>query len=388
MRETTPLKKSYKKYKSTIREDDNEVLGYYDHEQQYEEYEDSFSMSKTTKYTLFTIIGLITLVALYFFTVFLPDYFIPEAVALKPIENISDIPVTLVPSSNKENSEANDKKMVDRIILIGDIHGHYIEFRKLLTKINYNKHKDHLIVLGDFISKGPDSFKTLDYLINNNIDCVLGNHEYYILQNYATFHGLDQPNFSSSESQPIAVKDSFNDDPEFLLAKKLEPHHVKYINNCSIIKKLGYVPNPKGKKKNKVGDGADYSQGIAVHAGIRPDLPLDQQDPIDNLEMRSLIGPFYNETTADPTIPNSKSWSKIYNSKNGEYPADYIVYYGHDAGRGLKIKKFTKGLDSRCDRNGKLSAMVISKKQVTVDVNDYDKKKSFELVEEVVQVNC
>ena len=108
MRETTPLKKSYKKYKSTTREDDSEVLGYYDHEQQYEEYEDSFSMSKTTKYTLFTIIGLITLLALYFFTVFLPDYFIPEAVALKPIENISDIPVTLVPSSNKENSEAND----------------------------------------------------------------------------------------------------------------------------------------------------------------------------------------------------------------------------------------------------------------------------------------
>ena len=27
--------------------------------------------------------------------------------------------------------------------------------------------------------------------------------------------------------------------------------------------------------------------------------------------------------------------------------------------------------------------MVISKKQVTVDVNDYDKKKSFELIEEV-----
>ena len=58
--------------------------------------------------------------------------------------------------------------------------------------------------------------------------------------------------------------------------------------------------------------------------------------------MRSLIGPFYNETTADPTIPNSKSWSKIYNSKNGEYPADYIVYYGHDAGRGLKIKNSPK----------------------------------------------
>ena len=67
-------------------------------------------MSKTTKYTLFTIIGLITLVALYFFTVFLPDYFIPEAVALKPIENISDIPVTLVPSSNKETARLMIRK--------------------------------------------------------------------------------------------------------------------------------------------------------------------------------------------------------------------------------------------------------------------------------------
>ncbi|CAX40865.1 calcineurin-like phosphoesterase, putative [Candida dubliniensis CD36] len=388
MRETTPLKKSYRKYKSSTREDNNERPDY-DEEQQYEEYEDSFSMSNTTKYTLFTIIGLITLLALYFFTVFLPGYFIPEAVALKPIENISDIPVTLVSSSNKENNEATDKREVDRIILIGDIHGHYIEFRKLLTKIHYNKHKDHLIVLGDFISKGPDSFKTLNYLINNNIDCVLGNHEYYILQNYATFHGLDQPNFSSSKGQSITIKDSFNDDPEFLLAKKLEPHQVKYINNCSIIKKLGYVPNPKGKSKNSIGGDNKYSQGIAVHAGIRPDLPLDQQDPIDNLEMRSLVGPFYNETTSDPTMPNSKSWSKIYNSKNGEYPADYIVYYGHDAGRGLKIKKFTKGLDSRCDRNGKLSAMVISKQEVgDVETNDDNKKKSFELVEEVFQVNC
>lgn len=388
MRETTPLKKSYRKYKSSTREDNNERPDY-DEEQQYEEYEDSFSMSNTTKYTLFTIIGLITLLALYFFTVFLPGYFIPEAVALKPIENISDIPVTLVSSSNKENNEATDKREVDRIILIGDIHGHYIEFRKLLTKIHYNKHKDHLIVLGDFISKGPDSFKTLNYLINNNIDCVLGNHEYYILQNYATFHGLDQPNFSSSKGQSITIKDSFNDDPEFLLAKKLEPHQVKYINNCSIIKKLGYVPNPKGKSKNSIGGDNKYSQGIAVHAGIRPDLPLDQQDPIDNLEMRSLVGPFYNETTSDPTMPNSKSWSKLYNSKNGEYPADYIVYYGHDAGRGLKIKKFTKGLDSRCDRNGKLSAMVISKQEVgDVETNDDNKKKSFELVEEVFQVNC
>ncbi|KAK6203575.1 Metallo-dependent phosphatase-like protein [Scheffersomyces amazonensis] len=349
--------------------------------------------TKFIAYVLCIILGLGTL---YFFTIFLPDTFIPESTDLVGIQKISNINVYLNPISQERVSELQmgvknvgspeqydeyeneneqdyqsitDSKLkpVERIILIGDIHGHYTQFRKLLSSINYKKETDHLIVLGDFITKGPDSSKVLDYLIANDIDCILGNHEYYVLQNYALFHNLDQPFFvipqenndiSLAESYEFKIKDNFNSDPEYILARKLQPEHVKYINHCSVIKHLGDVPVVKSKSTS-------FAPGIAVHAGIRWDLELNEQDPEDNLEMRSYLGPYFNETTSDPSEEDAISWSKIFNMKQKERASNgdntLVVYYGHDAHRGLNIKRYAKGIDSGCDAGKQLTAMVIWK---------------------------
>lgn len=321
------------------------------------------TLNKRTKVTLYTIVGLLGLATLWVFTIVLPSYYIPEAVPLKPIKHISQLNTTFV--------AGEEQKHIKRIIMIGDIHGHYHEFKQLLKKVRYNKREDELLVLGDFVTKGPDSFRVLDYLIEHKIECIVGNHEYYVLQYYALFHALDQPRFLLNDGQHVShigTDGVFNDDPEYLFAKKLQPHHVEYINQCSVIKELGIAPV-----------GKDVAPGVAVHAGIRPDLKLSQQNPIDNLEMRSLIGPHFNETTSDPDAPFAKSWSKVYNSKHGEAPANYVVYYGHDAGRGLKLKKYTKGLDSGCDKGGKLTAAVIS---------SGENKGKLKLEEEIVQIDC
>ncbi|CAI5760466.1 unnamed protein product [Candida verbasci] len=381
-----------------------------DEEAQYEYEEEEFKFSNQAKITM----GLFIILMLGFFTILLPNYYIPKSITLQPIIKVKDLQVSLTPDKHK--------LLKERLILIGDVHAHLKEFKKLLKKAEYNKKVDHVIVLGDFISKGPDNLPLLNYLIENDIDCILGNHEFSILQNYATFHGLNQPNFekdpqkegekvvgphatlkypeivikeeigyeNSNENivnahvslnnpkvvevistkdsgdfsngklfkdNKITKKDSFNNDPDFLLAKKLQPNHVKYINQCSIMKTLGVVPN---------------GNGVAVHAGLVPNRPLEQQNPFDNLFMRNLIAPFYNETCEDYDVPNSRSWSKVYNEINDD---DTVVYYGHAASRGLDIKKFTKGLDSGCNKGGQLSAMVI-------------RRKGKKLVEEVVSVNC
>lgn len=372
MNESTPFVKKSRKYSNDDDEEQQHEQLISSDEFEYGEYH-AIQLSPTTKYILYIITGFTSLFILYVFTVLLPEYFIPEATTLSKIQNISELNVSLLPNLGQVQDD-DEKRTVSRIILIGDVHGHYIEFRKLLSKLKYNHKDDHILFLGDFITKGPDSFKVLNYAIDNKIDCILGNHEYYVLQYYASYHGLTQPEFmynspeqqqqqssSSSPTSPFLAQDSFNDDPEFLLAKKLEPHHVQYINNCSIIKKLGNVPNGKG---------------IAVHAGIVPQISLKNQNPLDNLEMRSLISPYFNETTSDPHTPGSKRWSKVYNSKKSTfYPPDNVVYYGHDASKGLNLKKFSKGLDSGCDTGGQLSAMVIS-------------RKGNELYEEIIQVNC
>lgn len=72
-----------------------------------------------------------------------------------------------------------------RTIVISDIHGHLTLFKKLLKKVHYNKEKDTLIILGDFIEKGPEILPLIDYLMelsqNKNVHILNGNCEWAIL---------------------------------------------------------------------------------------------------------------------------------------------------------------------------------------------------------------
>ncbi|ODV78327.1 Metallo-dependent phosphatase [Suhomyces tanzawaensis NRRL Y-17324] len=385
-----------------------------------DDYEE-FSLSKRAKIILSTAGVIVAAATLWLLCVFLPGKFIPEAVPLEAISKVSELGVRLEPltrtrveelglgdwsgvagaidQDESEDSEDDDNYAeqltsrpskevpgVERLIMIGDIHGHYSEFMKLLKKLHYNPSKDHVLVLGDFITKGPDSKKVLDFLIENDIDCIMGNHELYVLRYYAQYHSLRAPFFHDNETgtfTSMAMSNSgFNDDPEFLLAKRLVPDQVKYINKCSIIKTLGKVPLHKTKNEG----GPRSTEGVAVHAGLRWDLELNDQDPIENLEMRSYIGPFYNKTTDDPFEDNAVSWSKIFNMKQKEKESEdtLAVYYGHDARRSLSLKKFTKGIDTGCDKGEYLTAMVLWNE---IGENKKGKKRVL-YKEQSVQIKC
>lgn len=71
-----------------------------------------------------------------------------------------------------------------RIIVISDIHGGYKLFKKLLKKVSFAK-KDYLFILGDVIEKGPQSFKTLRYVMKlykrDNVFLVIGNNDLTLL---------------------------------------------------------------------------------------------------------------------------------------------------------------------------------------------------------------
>lgn len=377
MSETTPLKGS----KSRARVPHDEEVFYYEDEGP------GLFDSNPARYTLYGVLTVLSVAILYLFAFFLPEKFIPETTELHDIAKVARLNVTLAPISSArvielglqalEMSEteietpnsaemrplSSNLKHKERLIMVGDVHGHYIQLRKLLRKVKFDPERDHLLVLGDFITKGPDSLKVLDFLIENNVDCILGNHEFYVLKYYAQFHGLGQPKFVTTGNMnvyndAILTLGGFNDDPEFLLSKKLLPQHVQYINQCSVMKTLGQVP--LHSKKHPAG-GSGHADGIAVHAGLRWDVmpDLEEQDPVECLEMRSLIGPFYNETTDDPHTPGAVSWLKIWNQKQKAHTNGSVVYYGHDARRGLNLKKFAKGLDTGCDRGGQLSAVIL-----------------------------
>lgn len=87
-----------------------------------------------------------------------------------------------------------------RILAIGDIHGMYEKLIKLMDKIHYNSEEDMLIFLGDYIDRGPDSVKCLQYVYDlqhtflASVVGLLGNHEVmmssYFMQKQGNYNAL------------------------------------------------------------------------------------------------------------------------------------------------------------------------------------------------------
>ncbi|MBI9012585.1 MAG: metallophosphoesterase [Clostridiales bacterium] len=67
-----------------------------------------------------------------------------------------------------------------RVVAISDVHGHYNVLENLLEKVNL-KDEDYLVIIGDFINKGVDSYNTLEIIkklsTRKNTIILKGNHE-------------------------------------------------------------------------------------------------------------------------------------------------------------------------------------------------------------------
>ncbi|HEU6435014.1 TPA: metallophosphoesterase [Streptococcus pneumoniae] len=70
-----------------------------------------------------------------------------------------------------------------KLFAISDIHGHYNEFIKSLNKIDLSDKQSKLILFGDYIDNGHQSFQVISKIIEleelhpNQIITLLGNHE-------------------------------------------------------------------------------------------------------------------------------------------------------------------------------------------------------------------
>ncbi|MBQ5420354.1 MAG: serine/threonine protein phosphatase [Selenomonas sp.] len=82
-----------------------------------------------------------------------------------------------------------------RIISIGDIHGHYDKAVELWEKIRFNDGEDLLIFHGDYIDRGAESVRTLQFVkslveSHENIIALKGNHEDF-MQNFFEIYSIE-----------------------------------------------------------------------------------------------------------------------------------------------------------------------------------------------------
>ena len=78
---------------------------------------------------------------------------------------------------------------MEQIYIIGDVHGCYKSLLALIEQFP-NKQNSKIVFVGDLIDRGINSYEVIEFVKNNNYDCVMGSHEKALLQ-YSEF-GLSE----------------------------------------------------------------------------------------------------------------------------------------------------------------------------------------------------
>ncbi len=71
--------------------------------------------------------------------------------------------------------------MNEQVYIIGDVHGCYKTLLALIDQFP-NKKNSKIVFVGDLIDRGANSYEVIKFIMDNNYDCVLGNHEEMFLE--------------------------------------------------------------------------------------------------------------------------------------------------------------------------------------------------------------
>ncbi|KAF2862305.1 Metallo-dependent phosphatase [Piedraia hortae CBS 480.64] len=322
-----------------------------------------------------------------------------------------------------------DPKGQRRLIFVGDIHGCRSELQALLRKAKFDPAKDHIIAVGDVVSKGPDNAGVVDELIKHNAQSVRGNHEDRILSIASSLHPDSHTSVQGDKLSQLlppveagVTSKNYFDDATVLRVLKQE--HIRYLKRMPLM--LRIPPLPLAVAEAKKSASVISSEIVVVHAGLVPHVPLLRQEPYFVMNMRTIdrdthvpsalrqprgghfqpwshtwnwycdrvdrgksLTKFYDFTRGGPPfVPKPKRKSangKGASLKEATHRAKgklaevmddaldtakqalgknkkvrpITVVYGHDSHSGLKLSRWSKGLDTGCVKGGHLTGLIL-----------------------------
>jgi serine/threonine protein phosphatase 1 len=167
--------------------------------------------------------------------------------------------------------------MIGKIFAIGDIHGCAAKLEALLRRLPFDRAQDTLVFLGDYLDRGPDAKKVLDQLCRLRAEGVrivplMGNHEYLLLE------------YHRNPDQALLP---------YLRRLGLENTLESYGGaSLAALASLAFLPGDHRDFLLSLLPYWETEEYIFVHAGLRPDQPLAEQDTSDLCEIRE---PFLSE---------------------------------------------------------------------------------------------
>lgn len=218
-----------------------------------------------------------------------------------------------------------------RVYAIGDIHGRLDLLMELMERIADDDSargeigSTELIMLGDYIDRGPDSAGVIDYVMRLRdrwpaLTCLQGNHEEVFIQaargdesalRFMTRIGGRETLLSYGAREEDLDQMTLGQLRDWLMTTVPEAH-LEFLEGMADRLVIG-----------------DYA---FVHAGLRPQVPLAEQEAKDLRWIREEFLSF-------------------------ERPHDYYVVHGHSITSGVEQKANRVGIDTGAYATGVLTAI-------------------------------
>ena len=165
---------------------------------------------------------------------------------------------------------------------LGDIHGKFKKLTSVFNKVKFDYNRDFLIMLGDYIDRGEDNLRCLQWAMKlserPNVIALRGNHEQMMLDSFP--NGKFEPTFwlpNGGNKTYYELEDRLKKDPAFL------EKALKFISERPLYYRM-FI----GKQ--------EY---IFCHAGLKPGIPIERQVESDLLWIRE---EFYYHYAGDAEV--------------------------------------------------------------------------------------
>jgi serine/threonine protein phosphatase 1 len=187
------------------------------------------------------------------------------------------------PASRHERIEIDPKDTV--VYAIGDVHGCFAELRAAEQRIvadaaGISAERRIILCLGDLVDRGPQSADVIDHLIDAPPSgferlSLCGNHD----ETFLAFIGDSQANMGWLEFGGEQTLESYGID-----LSRLARHRGGTAGLGQLIR--GTVPAAHLDFLSRLPILVRFGDTLFVHAGVRPGVPLEEQDDDDFMWIR------------------------------------------------------------------------------------------------------
>lgn len=218
----------------------------------------------------------------------------------------------------------------ERVYAIGDVHGRRDLFEALIDAVERDdaeagSARTTVVLLGDLVDRGPDSAGVVELAMlwrsRRKVELLIGNHEEMFIDSFEDEgvlrhflrHGGRQTVLSYGVPRDVYDAASLGE-LQVLMARAVPHAHRAFLGGARDHVVIG-----------------DY---LFVHAGIAPEIPLEQQKPH---HLRWIREPFLD-----------------YDS-----PHEHYVIHGHTITEDVDLRSNRLGIDTGAYRTGRLTALVL-----------------------------